>query len=123
MMRNPHRSGIEVMSLIEGCSLARTVLFTGGASTNGKHAAARPRPRLEDPAVEAKLTELVRDGHTRQSRSENHDTDARDAAREVEWHLRRRGEKTQTAHGLVGERHAAGGSNPLQESASCESHP
>ena len=97
-------------------------LFAGGAAADGEDAAARPSPRFEHAAVEAGFAKLVRGGHPGQTGTENHDAHATDAAGEAEGLLRRRGEKAEGRHRLVGERGAAGGGNTCQESSSRDSH-
>ena len=46
MMRDPHRSGVEVQAIVESRGLAGTVLFAHGAAAHREHPAAGPRARL-----------------------------------------------------------------------------
>ena len=84
MMRNAHRSGVEIQRVVKGAGLCGTALFARRAAANREDAAAGTRPGFQHPAGEARFAQLVRRRQPRQTGAENHDADATHAPREVE---------------------------------------
>lgn len=76
MMRDPHRSSVEVQAFVERGGLTGAVFFADHAAPRGEDTTTGPRARLEHAAVIPDFAELVRDGHPGQSGAENDDTDA-----------------------------------------------
>ena len=122
MVRDAHRSGIEVQTLVECRPLDRAFFFAHCPATHGEYPAARARARLEDAAVVADFAELVRGRESGQAAAQYEHADIRDTAGKLEARLRRRGEQPKPGHGFVQEGRTAGCGGTGQEMTSRESH-
>jgi predicted ATPase len=122
MMRDPHRTGVEVESLVERCHLTRAVFFADRAATNGVCAAAGSGEWFEHLTLVTELSQFIGGGESRHAGAENHDAHAGHLSTELEPDRGDWREKTEAGHGFVDERRTARGGDATEEMPSRQSH-
>ena len=124
MMRDAHRTRIEVHPLVVAGRLRRTLLLADRPLANGVTAAAGTLARFEKRARVAKLAQLVGRAHPGKAGAENQHFSAwrrKSLERKCPGRFRY-GDKAKGHHRLVGHRRARRTGEAFKEQSSCERH-